>query len=293
MDPQVKVLHIVGHSGSGKTTFITRLVVELRNLGTVATIKHLDHHSYALPEGKDTTLFFDCGVNISEGIDSEKSVMVFRDPDLFHALDRLADLGMDFVVIEGFKSVEIPGIVFGDLLVPNALMTDPGIEQVIREIDIFPEIRSKFGQEKQIRSEWMKKMSGPTECAPCPASGTTCSGGHPGTGRPEQFPGTGPVNPGVIVSLAAGIRFQGEPVEGWQEKFFAITGKTGRERNIAGAPVLTAVAVRNRLVPPGPGEIYITAISGSYRPGIVAVSQVFRELNDQVTPLGVKLQGSD
>ena len=58
---------------------------------------------------------------------------------------------MDFAIIEGFKSIEIPGIVFGDLPVPDALMADPSIEQVIRDIRIFPEIQTKIGQEKKIR----------------------------------------------------------------------------------------------------------------------------------------------
>lgn len=289
----LKVLHIVGHSGSGKTTFITRLVVELRKMGTVATIKHLGHHTYALPEGKDTTLFFECGVNISEGIDSEKSVILLRDPDLFHTLGRLADLGMDFVIIEGFKSVEIPCIVFGDLPAPNALMADPSVDQVINGLSVFPEIQTKMGQEKKIRAQWMEKNSVPPECAHCTKDYNTCQGNKLKTGRSEKLPGIAGDNRGVIVSLTAGISFNDEPCEGWYEKLVAITGAIHRERTIAGANVLTSVSVRNRLIPPGPEEIYITAISSGYRPGIVAISQVFRELKEFVTPLGLVLQGID
>jgi molybdopterin-guanine dinucleotide biosynthesis protein B len=284
------VLHIVGHSGSGKTTFITRLVVELRKLGTVATIKHLGHHSYALPEGKDTTLFFESGVNSSEGIDSEKSVILLRDPDLLHALDRLANLGMDFAIIEGFKSVEIPGIVFGDLPVPNALMTDPTIEQVINGLSVFPVVQTKTGQEKRIRSEWMNKNSVPAKCAQCTKDYNTCQGDILKSGR---SPGTTGDNRGVIVSLTAGISFPGDIGDGWYEKLVAITGNIGRERTIAGALVLTAITIRNQVISPGPVEIYITAISAGYRPGIVAISQVFRELKESVTPLGVILLGFD
>lgn len=286
----MKVLHIVGHSGTGKTTFITRLVVELQNYGTVATIKHLGHHTYALPEGKDTTLFFGCGVTISEGIDCEKSVILLRDPDLFHALGRMADLGMDFAVIEGFKSVKIPGIVFGDLPAPGALMTDPDIDQVINSLSVFPEIQTKKGQEIEIQSEWMNKNSVPPKCTQCSKDYNTCQGVIRKSGRSTGSIGD---NHGVVVTLTAGISFPDKKGDGCDEKLVAITGTIQRERTIAGATVLTSVAVTNRLITPGPVEIYITAISDGYRPAIVAISQVFRELKENVLPLGVLLHGFD
>ncbi len=269
------------------------MAVELGKLGTVATIKHLGHHTYALPEGKDTTLFFECGVNISEGIDSEKSVILLRDPDLFHSLGRMADLGIDFVIIEGFKSVEIPCIVFGDLPVHNALMADPSVDQVINGLSVFPEIQTKIGQEKKIIAEWGSINPVPPECAQCSKDYNTCQGNKPKTGRSEKLPGITGDNRGVIVSLTAGISCNDEPCEGWYEKLVAITAAIHRERTIAGENVLTSVTVRNRLIPPGPEEIYITAISSGYRLGIVAISQVFRELKECVTPLGVVLHGFD
>lgn len=289
----MKVLHIVGHSGSGKTTFITRLVVELQKIGTVATIKHLGHHSYELPEGKDTILFFESGVRSSEGIDSEKSVILLRDPDLLHSLYRLADLGMDFVIIEGFRSIEIPGIVFGDLPVPDALMADPSVDQVVNDLSVFPDIQTNAGQEKKIRAEWREKNSIPPECLQCPKDHKTCQGIKSGSGKSEKNPGIMSDSNGVIVSLTAGISFPGGFSDGAYEKLVEITGNIDTERIIAETYVLTLVAVRNRLIPPGPEEIYITAISTGYRQGIVAVSQVCRELKEKVTPLGATLHGID
>lgn len=289
----MKVLHIVGHSGSGKTTFITRLVIELQKRGTVATIKHLGHHRYELPEGKDTTLFFESGVNSSEGIDSEKAVILLRDPDLFHSLYRLADFGTDFAIIEGFKTIEIPGIVFGDLPVPEALMTDPTMEQVLRDIKMFPEIQTISGQEKKIRAEYMEKNQVPAECMECSKDYRICKGNKTGSGSPEKNTGIVSENKGVIVSLTAGISFPvGSGHEGY-EKLFEITGNIDRWRTIAETRVLVSVAIRNRLIPPGPKEIFITAISSSYRQGIVAVSQVCRELKEKITPLGATLSGID
>jgi molybdopterin-guanine dinucleotide biosynthesis protein MobB len=290
---KLKVLHIVGHSGSGKTTFITRLVVELQKIGTVATIKHLGHHRYEIPEGKDTTLFFEAGVNCSEGIDDEKSVVLLRDPDLLHALYRLADFGMDFAIIEGFKSIEIPGIVFGDLPVPDALMTDPTIEQVIHDLRIFPEIQTKNGQERKLRAEWTEYISVPPECVQCDKDYKTCKGYKAGPGGPEKNPGNPGDTRGIVLSLTVGISFSGGMGDGVHEKLVEITGNINRERNIAETRVLTSVALRNRLIPPGPEEMYITAISSGYRAGIVAISQICRELKENVTPLGATLSGID
>jgi hypothetical protein len=47
------------------------------------------------------------------------------------------------------------------------------------------------------------------------------------------------------------------------------------------------------LISHDPEEIYITAISSGYRPGLVAISQVCSELNEYITPLGAVLHGID
>ncbi|MCU0629903.1 MAG: molybdopterin-guanine dinucleotide biosynthesis protein B [Methanoregulaceae archaeon] len=284
------MLHIVGHSGSGKTTFITRLVIELQKIGTVATIKHLGHHRYEVPEGKDTTLFFESGVNCSEGIDNEKSVILLRDPDLLHALYRLADFGMDFAIIEGFKSIEIPGIVFGNLPVPDPLMKDPTIEQVIRNLRIFPEVHTKCDQERKIKAEWSEYSSVPPDCMQCDKDYKTCQGYKAGPRESEKNAGD---NRGVVLSLTVGICFAGGIEDRKHEQLVEITGNIDRERIIAENRVLASVVVRNRLIPPGPEEIYITAISSGYRQGIVAISQICRELKENVTPLGATLSGID
>jgi len=66
----MKIIHIVGSSGSGKTTFIRKLIPALKRQGSVAVIKHVGDHSYTLEEGKDTTVFFETGADISVGVDS-------------------------------------------------------------------------------------------------------------------------------------------------------------------------------------------------------------------------------
>ena len=109
----VKVIHIAGSSGSGKTTFIGELLVELGRIGPVATVKHLGHHRYSLEKGKDTTFFYDRGVSLSVGVDDEKAVITRRGGSLHDVLGILSDQGVGFTLIEGFKTLPLPKIVIG------------------------------------------------------------------------------------------------------------------------------------------------------------------------------------
>jgi molybdopterin synthase catalytic subunit len=139
----LKIIHITGRSGSGKTTFIEGLIGKLSSFGRVATIKHLGHHNFDLAPGKDTTLFFAKGALVSAGIDSEKSVLIIKQNELSPILDLYERYGIDFVLVEGFKAVNIPGIVMGDLENDHALFRNPTHEEVIQGIERFPDYRKK------------------------------------------------------------------------------------------------------------------------------------------------------
>ena len=135
--PQMKIIQIAGRSNSGKTTFIKNLIPELRKRGKVAVIKHLGDHTYEIEEGKDTTVFFEAGADISVGIDSQKSVAVIRQNTLDKVLCMLLDQGMDFTIIEGFKQRNFPKIVIGDLTADNCILRNPGLEEVVASLDLF------------------------------------------------------------------------------------------------------------------------------------------------------------
>lgn len=135
----MKLINVIGRSGSGKTTFISMLIGKLNDLGRVATIKHLGHHHYMLEKGKDTTVFFDNGADISAGIDPGKTVLSVRDNDLVSILDLLADQGIDFTVIEGFKTQGLPAIVIGDLESVHELFRNPALEDVMNGLINFPD----------------------------------------------------------------------------------------------------------------------------------------------------------
>jgi len=142
----MKVIHVAGLSGSGKTVFISRLVPRLRELGPVAVVKHLGHHPWDLQEGKDTTVFFESGA-ISVGIDSRKSVLVMEEHELEHVLGLLDRMEMAFAVIEGFKQKPYPKITIGRLPHPeNVLLEDPAVEEVVENLDRFPDFSVSSGE---------------------------------------------------------------------------------------------------------------------------------------------------
>jgi molybdopterin-guanine dinucleotide biosynthesis protein MobB len=139
----MKIIQIVGRSNSGKTTFIKHLVPELKKKGAVAVIKHLGDHDYQLEEGKDTTVFFEAGAEIAIGIDSQKSVVAIRNNTLDAMLDLLVNLGIEYVVIEGFKQKPFPKIVIGSLTIENCILNDPVIEAVIESLHRFADYPEK------------------------------------------------------------------------------------------------------------------------------------------------------
>jgi molybdopterin-guanine dinucleotide biosynthesis protein MobB len=133
----MKIIQIVGSSNSGKTTFIQNLIPELKKKGTVAVIKHLGDHTYNFEEGKDTTVFFDAGADMSVGIDSNKAVAAIRKNTLEDVLGMLFDQGMDFTIIEGFKQRSFPKIVIGSLTDHTGILANPTVNEVITSLDLF------------------------------------------------------------------------------------------------------------------------------------------------------------
>jgi molybdopterin-guanine dinucleotide biosynthesis protein MobB len=133
----MKIIQIVGRSNSGKTTFIKNLIPELKKKGTVAVIKHLGDHTYTFEEGKDTTIFFDAGADMSVGIDTHKAVAAIRKNTLDDVLGMLFDQGMDFAIIEGFKHRSFPKIIIGTLTADKCILTNPSVKDVIQSLNLF------------------------------------------------------------------------------------------------------------------------------------------------------------
>jgi molybdopterin-guanine dinucleotide biosynthesis protein MobB len=133
----MKIIQLAGRSNSGKTTFIRKLIPELRKIGPVGVIKHLGDHEFHLEEGKDTTIFFDAGADITTGIDSKKTVSVIQGTDLDSTLRFYAGRGMKFCIIEGYKQRSYAKIVIGDLQIDRCVMSNPATDEVIRSLHLF------------------------------------------------------------------------------------------------------------------------------------------------------------
>jgi molybdopterin synthase catalytic subunit len=149
----MKIIHIVGYSNSGKTTFIAKLLKLLNNMGTVAVVKHLGHHAATLEKGKDTTIFYEHGAAISIGIDDEKAIAAIRKSNLERTLEMLCDMGMDYTIIEGFKKQPFPKVILGDLELEGAVLHNPEPENVIDSIDAFEDFYTLQGLVHELKKE--------------------------------------------------------------------------------------------------------------------------------------------
>ena len=139
----MKIIQVVGRSGSGKTSFITKLVPELEKKGRVAVIKHLGDHEFNLESGKDTTVFFYAGATVSVGIDNQKSVAAIRTSRLEDILTFISNQGIEYAIIEGFKSHAFPKIVIGDLPVEHCIAANPTVDDVLASLDLFQDYPQK------------------------------------------------------------------------------------------------------------------------------------------------------
>jgi len=107
------IVSIIGKSKSGKTTFIERLVQELKSRGyRVATIKHIPQGVSFDEPGKDSWRHLQAGSEVTAVSSPEKIVMikpVERDSTLDDVAHFLGE-GYDIILTEGFKQGSAPKI---------------------------------------------------------------------------------------------------------------------------------------------------------------------------------------
>ena len=147
----MKIIHIAGFSNTGKTTFIRELVPELEKRGLTGVVKHIGHHGHSLPEGKDTTLFYEAGAAASVGIDAQKSVLILKETDLERVLAMFCDAGVKYAVVEGFKEKPYPKVVIGNIAgATNVLLTNPSVEEVLSHLGEFSDMVTREGFFREI-----------------------------------------------------------------------------------------------------------------------------------------------
>ncbi|MFB6155775.1 MAG: molybdopterin-guanine dinucleotide biosynthesis protein B [Haloferacaceae archaeon] len=120
----MQVIGVVGHSDTGKTSFVERLVPALRDRGRVATVKSIHHDVEVDEPGKDTYRHRQAGASDVVGV-TPTTTFEIRDGGkqtevdaggaetdaLRDALVELASDGVDYAVVEGFSSALIPAFV--------------------------------------------------------------------------------------------------------------------------------------------------------------------------------------
>jgi len=149
----MKIIQVVGRSNAGKTTFIKNLIGALSAHGAVGAVKHLGHHGFSLEPGKDTTVYYESYAAISGGVDEEKSVVVRRENDLNSTLEVLCNAGIEYAILEGFKSRSFPRIVIGDLDSENIVLRNPSVGEVIAALDRFEDYYTVEGLVRDLRRE--------------------------------------------------------------------------------------------------------------------------------------------
>jgi molybdopterin-guanine dinucleotide biosynthesis protein MobB len=213
----VRIIPVAGLSGSGKTTFIRELIPALEKRGTVGVVKHLGHHEYCLEPEKDTTLFYEAGAGISAGVDREKLVLAARGGDLGPVLTTLADMGVAYAVIEGFKSSGYPKVVIGDLESEDCLLRNPTVPDVISSLRLFPEYFTCAGMAREL-GERKAPAFLLTARFPAPegadSSDRSATAGACCRGADEQVivrvsHGIPSVGPAVLIALSAGSPARG------------------------------------------------------------------------------------
>jgi molybdopterin synthase catalytic subunit len=116
----MRVILVIGYKKTGKTTLVETLVKALLEHGSVGTIKHLHEHKINIPK-TDTWKHANAGADVVVAVTPDELVKFSRDNNLASALDELANAGMDFAVVEGFKESRLPKIALGDVDAPGII----------------------------------------------------------------------------------------------------------------------------------------------------------------------------
>jgi len=110
---EVPVILIIGKSGSGKTTFIEKLIPVLEKRGyRIGAIKHT-HHQFEIDyPGKDSYRIAQAGAEVVVIASSEKIAVIKKlkeEKSLYEILNWLFS-DVDLVLVEGYKNNVMPRI---------------------------------------------------------------------------------------------------------------------------------------------------------------------------------------
>jgi molybdopterin-guanine dinucleotide biosynthesis protein B len=112
----IHIIDVIGYSGSGKTTFIIKLI-NLFNSDLkykVAVIKNVKHHMID-ERGKDSYLFTEAGASYSiiSNVHNEIAIFMKSDKNMINDLIEWLKIGpykLDFILTEGFRNLGNPTV---------------------------------------------------------------------------------------------------------------------------------------------------------------------------------------
>jgi molybdopterin-guanine dinucleotide biosynthesis protein B len=112
MERSVPVVGLAGYSGSGKTTFLEKLIAELKRRGyRVGVIKHTHHTVEFDQPGKDTWRHARAGADVV-ALAAPDGVSLIRkrtgDPGPEEVISMIS--GVDLIIVEGYKKSKWPKI---------------------------------------------------------------------------------------------------------------------------------------------------------------------------------------
>lgn len=151
----MKIISVVGYKKTGKTALVERLVKALKEHGSVGTVKHLHDHSLQTPN-TDTWKHARAGADVVIGVTQHELVKFSNENSLDRALSELADEGMDFAVVEGWKESDLPKIALGDVEVSNIILRldiqeSADIDMIVDIVQKQPEYHTLESLVKRIR----------------------------------------------------------------------------------------------------------------------------------------------
>ena len=139
----MKVVAVVGKKNSGKTALIEHLIAYLKEYGNVGCIKHAHELDLDVPIARDTDRFFTAGAEIVVGVSAEKTIKICGYKSLPDLIAEMETSGVDFVLVEGFKSSDLPKITLNDF-------SHQEVSNILKRID--------FGGNFKIPEEMIKEL---------------------------------------------------------------------------------------------------------------------------------------
>lgn len=133
----IPIFSFVAYSGTGKTTYLEKMVPELKKRGIrVAVIKHDAHNFEIDKEGKDSYRITKAGADITVLVSKDKSVVMenrIRDPE---QIIKMID-DVDIILTEGYKTEVWPKIMIHRSATGHSFPLEPdSCLAVVSDIDV-------------------------------------------------------------------------------------------------------------------------------------------------------------